>query len=64
MATMQECIASCLDCHSVCLETISHCLSKGGDHAECNHIRVLQDCAQVCITSADFMLRNSPRCIQ
>jgi hypothetical protein len=60
MVTMQECITNCLDCHSVCLQTISHCLSKGGDHAESDHIRVLHDCTQVCITSADFMLRNSP----
>jgi hypothetical protein len=38
----------------------SHCLAKGGDHAAPDHIRLLQDCAQICITSADFMLRRSP----
>jgi hypothetical protein len=31
----------------------------GGKHADPNHIRLLQDCAQICITSADFMLRGS-----
>lgn len=60
MATMQDCITDCLDCHSVCLATIGHCLQKGGEHAEHAHIRLLQDCAQICITSADFMLRGSP----
>ena len=60
MAAMQDCITDCLDCHSVCLATIGHCLEKGGTHAEPPHIRLLQDCAQICITSADFMLRNSP----
>jgi hypothetical protein len=60
MATMQDCIANCLDCHSVCLVTIGHCLNKGGEHAESAHIRLLQDCAQICIASADFMLRGSP----
>lgn len=56
---MQECISNCLDCHAVCTETISHCLSMGGEHASPEHIRLLQDCAQICVTSADFMLRNS-----
>jgi hypothetical protein len=60
MASMQECIKNCLDCHAVCLETISHCLAKGGDHTAPEHIRILQDCAQICITNADFMLRRSP----
>jgi hypothetical protein len=57
---MQDCITNCLDCHSVCLATITHCLQKGDDHAAPEHIRLMQDCAQICITSADFMLRGSP----
>lgn len=28
MASMQDCITNCLDCHSVCLATIVHCLEK------------------------------------
>lgn len=60
MAKLEQCITDCLDCHSVCLSTISHCLAKGGDHAAPHHIRLLQDCAQICMTSADFMLRGSP----
>lgn len=58
-AGMQECIDSCTTCHAVCVETIDHCLHKGGRHAEAAHIRLLRDCAQICATSADFMLRNS-----
>ncbi len=60
MALMQNCITDRLDCHSVCLATIAHCLDKGGDHAAPEHIRLMLDCAQICITSADFMLRGSP----
>jgi hypothetical protein len=59
MASMQDCITDCLDCHSVCLSTITHCLHKGGEHAAPDHTRLLQDCAEICITSADFMLRGS-----
>lgn len=32
----------------------------GGKHADPRHIHLLQDCAQICQTSADFMLRASP----
>lgn len=56
---MQSCIQECLDCHRVCLETITHCLEKGGRHAEPDHIRLLTDCAEICQTSANFMLRGS-----
>jgi hypothetical protein len=56
---MQECIDNCTQCHNICVETIDHCLEMGGKHADAAHIRILQDCAQACATSADFMLRGS-----
>ena len=31
----------------------------GGEHAEQKHIRLLADCAQICQTNADFMMRGS-----
>jgi hypothetical protein len=58
-AAMRSCIDECQSCHEVCVETITHCLSMGGKHAEAEHIRTLMDCAQICTTSADFMLRGS-----
>lgn len=58
-AEMQECTQNCLDCHSVGLETVAHCLEMGGRHAEASHIRLLLDCADICRASADFMLRGS-----
>ncbi len=56
---MQTCIENCQNCHSVCLQTIGHCLEMGGEHASAKHIKLLQDCVQICQTSADFMLRMS-----
>ncbi len=58
---MEECIQNCLDCYRVCLEMVTHCLQMGGRHAEASHIRLLLDCVEICRTSADFMLRGSPR---
>lgn len=57
--SMQQCIDECTRCHAVCMEAITHCLEKGGRHAEPTHMRLLMDCAQICATSADFMLRGS-----
>ncbi|MDB5039267.1 MAG: hypothetical protein JWQ35_2795 [Bacteriovoracaceae bacterium] len=54
-----ECIEYCLHCHALCVETISHCLQKGGEHAESNHVRLLEDCAEICQTAANFLLRSS-----
>ena len=56
---MQECITNCSDCHDVCIETMTHCLDKGGDHAALHHIGALLDCSQTCDASRDFMLRGS-----
>lgn len=56
---MRECIDNCTQCHSICVETTNHCLEMGGKHAEASHIRLLLDCAEICATSADFMLRGS-----
>ena len=38
---MQQCIQNCLDCHSMCLNTIAYCLEQGGHHAEPSHIRLM-----------------------
>jgi hypothetical protein len=56
---MQECIQACTDCHNICIETAAYCLQQGGKHAEASHIRTLLDCAEICQTSANFMLRGS-----
>ena len=57
---MHDCIERCSDCHHVCMETVLHCLERGGEHAAADHIRALLDCAQACDGSRDFMLRGSP----
>lgn len=57
---MEACIQACTSCHHVCLETVTHCLERGGEHAAPAHIGLLLDCAEICQTSANFMLRGSP----
>jgi hypothetical protein len=56
---MQDCIEDCQKCHNVCIETAIHSLQKGGKYAEPFHLRLLADCAEICQTSANFMLRGS-----
>jgi hypothetical protein len=57
---MQACISHCQGCHAVCLVTAQACLEMGSQHAAAGHIRLLLDCAEICQTSANFMLRGSP----
>ena len=56
---LQGCIALCRECHDACLHLVPHCLGKGGPHAAPGHVTLLLDCAQICDTSADFMVRGS-----
>jgi hypothetical protein len=43
------------------MELIPHCLETGGPHAAWEHITLLLDCADICRTAADYMLRGSSR---
>jgi hypothetical protein len=57
---MRLCTQNCLECYAICVQTLQYCLQKGGKYAEASHIRLLEDCAAICQTSAGFMLRGSP----
>jgi hypothetical protein len=61
MMTLQECIESCLRAHSACLETGRYCIEKGGAHAGSAHFALLLDCAEMCQTTANSLLRHSPQ---
>ena len=56
---MRTCIENCLDCYAICIETKAYCTSLGGKHVEAHHLQTLADCAHLCETSANFMLRGS-----
>jgi hypothetical protein len=56
---MQDCIEHCIECHRICTEAAAYCLDEGGVLAQPSLVRSLLDCAQICQTSADFMLRLS-----
>ena len=58
-AKTEECLQNCLDCHRICLETISYGLEKGEMRAEAGFIRLLLDCAEICQAGANFMTRGS-----
>jgi hypothetical protein len=56
-AEMKACIEACLRCYQVCLGTaMTHCLQMGGKHTEPAHFRLMMACAEMCRTSAHFML--------
>ena len=58
---MRACIDECLRCYQTCLGTaMSHCLEEGGTHVEPEHFRLLMACAEICRTSAHFMLIGTP----
>lgn len=58
-ADMGRCIQLCQECHAICTQTIAHCVKLGGRHIAHDHIQLLLDCAQMCVTNVDYMLRES-----
>jgi hypothetical protein len=60
---VERCISECLACHIACLRTtMQPGLELGGKHTEACHFRLMLDCAQICQTTADFLLRGSAVC--
>lgn len=57
---LESCIDECRACHQLCVETIRYCLEKGGRHANPQHVGLLIDCAEICQTNSNFMMRRSP----
>jgi len=58
---MNRCIEACLSCYRTCLGTAMNlCLETGGRHVEPAHFRLMMACAEICRTSAHFMLINTP----
>jgi hypothetical protein len=56
---VEKAIQDCQECHDICLRTTTYGLQKGGQHAAVGLVTLLLDCAEICQTSADFMLRGS-----
>jgi hypothetical protein len=56
---LRRCIDACTTCHRACMAALQDVLNIAEGEAR-DHARLLMDCAQICSTSADFMLRGSP----
>jgi hypothetical protein len=58
---MRACVDACLNCYAVCLSGFAgHCLETGGEHTKPDHARLMLACAEICRTSAHFMLLGTP----
>jgi hypothetical protein len=53
------CKERCLECERVCQETLAHCTDMGGKHVEGEHLRLMIDCADICHTTASFVMHRS-----
>ncbi|HEY5801042.1 MAG TPA: four-helix bundle copper-binding protein [Burkholderiaceae bacterium] len=57
----QACMDMCTQCHQTCLhEALQFGLKAGGKHTETDHFRLMMNCAEICQTSANFQLSDSP----
>lgn len=60
-AEMKSCIEACLACYKTCTSiAMNHCLEMGGEHTKPDHFKLMMACAEMCRTSAHFMLIGTP----
>lgn len=56
----QACVATCWDCHQICLQTaMNDCLESSENQVEKKLFRLLISCSEVCQVSANLQLVNS-----
>jgi hypothetical protein len=55
---LDRCVTECNECRAQCVEARRYCLEQGGAYLEPRHLRLLADCAAICATTADFVLRH------
>lgn len=49
----------CLECSVTCLETLQYCAKIGDSHRDPAHLQLLRDCAELCVTTANFLATDS-----
>lgn len=59
--SLEQCIKSCTDSHVMCLTTARYCSQHGATHVAEGHLALLLDCAELCQTTANSLLRHSPQ---
>lgn len=56
---MSDCVDQCIASHRICLETAAYVTKQGGALATASLVAMLTDCAEICQTTANSMLRQS-----
>jgi hypothetical protein len=54
-----EAIQDCLEAYRVCMETIQHCLTRGGQLSDPELISAIMDCGEYCKVTATLINSNS-----
>lgn len=57
--TAQECQENCENCYRICIQTVVHATRQTDHPLHESHLRLLMDCADICHTCANFLLRGS-----
>lgn len=56
---LNEGALACLECLRAVNNAMTHCLERGGELSDVQLIRLFQDTAAICITTADMLSRGS-----
>jgi hypothetical protein len=56
---MQTCINASMECHKICLETMTYCISKGGRYMDMGIMSMMRDCSEICMMCMNMMMGGS-----
>jgi hypothetical protein len=56
---MQNCINATTECHKICLETMTYCMSQGGKYMSANLISAMRDSSEFCMICTNMLISGS-----
>lgn len=56
---MQTGMKALMDCHKMCMETMTYCMSKGGMYMDMMMMGMMRDCSEMCMMCMNMMMSGS-----
>jgi hypothetical protein len=56
---MQNCMNACMECHKMCMEAMTHCMTKSGKSVDMTMMSMLRDCSEMSMMCMNMMMAGS-----
>ncbi|MBD6614841.1 four-helix bundle copper-binding protein [Komarekiella sp. 'clone 1'] len=55
LTEMQACKQTCIECQTICIDTLKYCKSQGGKYSDMTMMSMMRDCAEMCMICVNMI---------